>query len=270
MTARRTMPQASSTQGGQALTEFIVVLVAVLPLFLLIPLIAKYQDIGSSTQLASRYVAFEATTRNDTAGTWKPEAQLRDEVARRFFSNPDAPIKTADVAGDFKADQNLFWRDPGGEPLIRSLQSDLQLSFGPGQAATHAGAFSASVDGAPFEAHGALDLQARGIYRANVRAKLANAPAGLKFFRPFDAIDLAVARSTSLVPEPWSSTGPLQVESRVAGGALFPASQLSSFNAMVGAAIGAIDAPGGIQGPMLGRLDFWRDVVPQDRLRSGN
>ena len=38
----------------------------------------------------------------------------------------------------------------------------------------------------------------------------------------------------------------------------------------VDAAVSIIDLPGRLSGPKLGKLDFWRDVVPEDRLRSGN
>lgn len=44
-------------QRGQALTEFLVISVAMVPLFLLMPVIAKYQDVSHSTQMASRYSA---------------------------------------------------------------------------------------------------------------------------------------------------------------------------------------------------------------------
>jgi hypothetical protein len=86
---------------GQALTEFLVIALALIPLLLLTPLIAKYQDVANAVQMASRYVTFEAMTRNDAQSTWKTPGQLAGEVQRRFFSNPDAPVKTGDVAGNF-------------------------------------------------------------------------------------------------------------------------------------------------------------------------
>jgi hypothetical protein len=261
----------ASRQRGQALTEFLVAAVAIVPLFLLIPLVAKYQDISNSTQLASRYVAFEATVRNDSVNTWKPEIQLQQEVARRFFSNADAPIKTADAAGNFKAHQNLFWRDPIDSPLIRDLGTDVRLSFGPGNSAAHAGAFTGASDGTPFPLHTQLGLPARGIYTANVAVDVANLPTGLRFFQPFDTINLSMRRSTSVVIDAWTAKDPAQVESRIAGSpAIFPSASLASVSPAVDAAVTLIDLPGGLSGPRLGRLDFWRDVVPEDRLRSRN
>jgi hypothetical protein len=262
----------SHRQSGQALTEFLVAAVAVVPLFLLIPLIGKYQDISNSTQMASRYVAFEATVRNDSTGSWEPEGQLAQEVVRRFFSNPDAPIKTNDAAGNFKANQNLFWRDPVDKPLIADLGSDVKLTFGPDASTTQSGAFTSIADeGKPFPGYEELGLQTRGIYTAHVAVKLANVPSGLKFYEPFDKLDLTMTRSTSIAIGPWTAKDPAQVESKIAGSAaFFPAGKLAEVSPLVDAAVTIIDAPGGISGPKLGKLDFWRDVVPEDRLRSGN
>lgn len=256
---------------GQALTEFLVIALALVPLFLLIPVIAKYQDINHATQMASRYVAFEAMTRNDSVSSWKPEEQLASEVRRRFFGNADAPIKTNDVAGNFMAHQNLFWRDPQGNALVRDFNSDVTVSFGFSNEATHNGAFSEASDGTPFLLRNELDLRARGVYTANVAVKLANLPGGVKFYEPFDKINLAITRSTSIAIDPWTAKDPQQVESKIASSAkVFPVGPLAAVSPVVDVAVTVIDLPGGLSGPRLGKLDFWRDVVPQDRLRSAN
>ena len=88
-------------QAGQALVEFLAMAAPLLGLFLLMPMIGKYQDIAHATQMASRYAAFDATVHNEAAGSYKPPTQLAAEVRRRYFSRPDAPIKTDDAAGDF-------------------------------------------------------------------------------------------------------------------------------------------------------------------------
>ncbi len=263
-----TVRSGAGRQRGQALTEFLVIALALVPLFLLVPMIAKYQDVSHSTQLASRYVAFDAMARNDSMSSWKPEAELADEVRRRFFSNSDAPIKTGDVAGDFKANQNLFWRDPNDKPLIKTF-SDVTVSYGSAAGATHGDGFSAARDGTPFTLSGPLGLNARGVYSANVSVALADLPAGIKSLEPFDTIKLAVTRGTSVLIDPWTGRGPSQVESRIAGSpAIFPVGALQGPSAIVDAAVTVIEYPGGISGPRLGRLDFWRDVVPEDRLQK--
>jgi hypothetical protein len=166
--------------------------------------------------------------------------------------------------------QNLFWRDPNDAPLVKDLNSDVSISFGAGNSASHDGGFSSAGDGTPFDPlHTQLALQARGIYTANVSVKIANLPAGLKFYEPFDKINLSIARSTSVAIDPWTAGSPAQVDSKIAGNpAIFPASSLAAVSSQAGAAITAIDPLGGIAAPKLGQLDFWTDVVPQDRLRS--
>ena len=266
--ACRTCARACA-QRGQALTEFLVAAVALVPLFLLFPLIAKYQDIAHTTQLASRYLAFDAFTRNDSVGSAKPESQLADEVRRRFFSNADAPIKTDDIAGNFLAHQNLFWRGPSNAALIRDFGSDVRVSFGAGNSPGHDAGFGTASDGVPFILHSQLALRARGVYTANVSVALANLPAGLKFFEPFDRIDLNVGRSTSVAIDPWAAKDAAQVEAKIAGHPdIFLTGPLVALTPGVDAAVRAIDAPGGSTGPLLGQLEFWRDVVPNDRLKA--
>lgn len=264
------------SQHGQALTEFLTLAIALVPIYLLIPVIAKYQDIASQVQMASRYVAFEAMTRNDGQSTWKAPGELAGEVRRRFFSNADAPIKTNDIAGNFLANQNLFWRGPDGAALITDFNKDVSVSFGATHGSDHTDAFSAAKDGLPFNGvagSGAgvktaeqLGLAAQGIYTANVTVNLANMPAGLKLLEPFDKLDLAMSRHTSTVINGWQAKGPEQVESRIDNGLLVPATGLRHVAPAMSASVALVEA-GHVQGPKLGQLAFWRDVVPPDRLK---
>ncbi len=259
-----------SAQRGQSLTEFVAVALALVPLFLIVPLIGKYQDIGHMTQLASRYVAFDATVRNNATGTFKPEAQMADEVRRRFFSNSDAPIKTGDTAGNFTAHRNMMWVDTTREPLIKDFATDVTVSYGPSESATHDDAFTPTAASAtPFQpvagdVRKALGLSEPGIYRGNVSVILANVPN----LPPFDAIDLAMTRQTSLIIDPWAARDPQDVERRINTEVLFPVSALAEISSLADPVIATIDWPGAIPAPKLGQLEFWRDVVPQDRLRT--
>lgn len=256
-------------QRGQALTEFLAVAFALIPLFLLVPVIAKYQDISHATRMASRYAGFDATTRNDSQNTWKPESQLADEIRRRFFSNSDASIKTNDVAGDFKAHRNPFWSDLQGNPLIQNF-SDVSVTFGSGNGTGHANGFSGASDGGPFNLvpianADAMELRARGIYTANVTVNLANLPSGIRSIEPFNNIDLSIRRDTSLVIDPWTSRSPEQTEERF--GKLAPLNDaLSSIQPLISLAILFVELPGKVSPPRFGELERWRDVVPQDRL----
>ena len=265
-------PSHCADQRGQALTEFLVLAVALVPMFLLVPMIAKYQDLSHATQLASRYVAFDAINRGGLAGdnAWSPPAVLADEVRRRFYSNSDAPIKTGDVAGDFDANRNLFWRDPYGHPLIKSF-SDVTLSFGDGESTQTAG-FSAASDATVFNKiplanakH--IGLASPGIYTANVSVALANLPAGIRSIEPFDKLDLSIQRRTSLLFDPWNSTTTARTENRVA--TLAPLnSLLNTIDPLIKLAIGYVDLTE-VEAPKFGKLSLWRDAVPADRLKPG-
>ncbi len=263
---------ANVGQGGQALTEFLVLAVALVPLFLLVPMIAKYQDLNHATQLASRYVAFDAINRGGLTGDndWTPPAQLADEVRRRFYSNTDAPIKSGDVAGDFDANRNLFWRDPYGNPLIKNF-SDVAVSFGNG-AATQTGGFSAASDAAvfnkiPFANANHIGLASPGIYTAHVSVALANLPSGIRSIEPFDQLNLSIQRHTSLLFDPWSSTTTARTEARVAK--LAPLTTvLNTIDPLIKIAIGFVDLTE-VKAPEFGKLSVWRDAVPTDRLKPG-
>lgn len=269
LTATMNFEKRYRRQGGQALTEFIVVAVAMVPLLLLVPMIGKYQDLAHATQMASRYAAFDATIFGNTTGfnPWKPPAQLADEIRRRYYGNANAPVKTGDVAGEFESDRNVAWRDPYGNALIRNF-NDVSVSFGE-DAATQEGGFDSATDGNVFNAvpiakASRIGLQARGVYNANVSTKLANLPAGIKSIQPFDTLDLSIRRHTSLLFDPWSAPDTERTESRVK--TLAPLnSAVSALSPFIDIAIFAIDM-GKFTGPKFGNLKAWRDVVPADRL----
>lgn len=263
-------------QRGQALTEFLVACLALVPLFLLMPMIGKYQDVSHSALMASRYVAWEATNRHPGVNSWKPEDQLALEVRRRFFSNSAAPIKTADVAGDFAAHRNLAWTDGFGNPLISRIDRDVTVSFGAGQGASHASALSSASDGHPFRGlppwgFDRFGLSRQGIYTANVSVALANLPAGLRFVQPFDDINLRITRSSSLIVDPWSARNPETVQDRLDATTLHPGRAMGFMAPVVDLAVQVFEGTplglGNIRGPRLGQLDYWQDVVPSDRLR---
>ena len=246
------------------------------------PMIANYQDIAHATQMASRYLAFEATTRNDGMSTWKPVDQLASEVRRRFFSNTDAPIKTGDTAGNFMAHQNLFWRDPKGDALIKDIGNDVKISFGSGNSADHSGAFSGASDGNPFENpvfkyDNLLGLQAKGIYTGNITVVVANLPSEengyTKSYDEFRNIGLTMTRHTSVLVDSWTGKDPAHVESCINNPLLFPGELLAGVKPFTDAAAAVMELPKYLPapcltcGPKLGDLHFWSDVVPADRLK---
>ncbi len=259
--------------SGQALAEFLIVALALVPLLLLVPVIGKYQDLSHVTQIASRYAGFDATIRNDVQNNWKPESELANEVRRRFFSNSDAPIKTNDVADNSVAYRNPLWSDLKGNPLINKF-SDVSVTFGMAGSSSHADAFSGAGDGAvfnriPIANANAMGLRAQGVYTANISVVLANLPSGIRSLEPFDNIDLSIKRHTSVVIDGWASPSPAETESRF--GNMVPLNTVlgSPIQTLVDFGVSVVELAQ-VKPPKFGRLETWRDVVPTDRLKPAN
>lgn len=276
---RRSAPQHDSS--GQATAEFVVLALALIPLLVLIPYIARYQDISHTTLLASRYAAFDAINYDfDDVSRWKTEEKLADEVRRRYFSNPGAAVKTGDTAGEFKAHRNPFWHDPNGDPLIRNF-ADITISRSKWRneenySTTDRNSSSSDHDGDPFilmDIHGnrSFNLKARGIYRASTSVQLANLPEGLKFYEPFDSIDLSMTRTTALLIDPWTAKSPDDVIKRIeASPEVYPAAgsvygaPITTIKTVLAPWVTVVDL-GLVDAPSIGKLQDWKDVVPKDR-----
>jgi hypothetical protein len=274
MSAARRLPVAAAARG-QALVEFLALALVLVPFLLLLPMIAKYQDIAHAADMAARYVAFDATVNNDATTGWKPDGQLAGEVRRRFFSNATAPVKTNDIPGDFKADQNLFWRDPKDNALIRSFDDDVRISFGESASLDRNAGFRGAADGTPFVGHGVMDLGARGVFRGNVSVRVANLPDSLtgptKSYDRLKSLDLVIRRHVDLTPDAWTASGPGQVASRIDKDAINAGTNLKTLHLpeLVEVAAIVLEIPTGCTshcGPKIGELEYWQEVVPADRI----
>jgi hypothetical protein len=236
-------------QHGQAMTEFVVLALVLVPLLLILPLIGKYVDMMQAAEAASRYVAFEGVARNSSNG-WKDDTQLAAEVRRRFFSTSDAPVKTGDVAGDFAAHRNPVWSDAAGHPLIERFVDSVgvrtQVSgLNPLASAVFAGALGLSRD---------------NLYTGAVTVRPANVPR----LAPFDAIGLAITRRTVLLTDAWTLRDNADVRRRIeSAGPMVP---IERMRALVGV---AGQLPTLVFDPPLRVGDFDWDIVPCDRLIGG-
>jgi hypothetical protein len=124
-------------QKAQALTEFIITAAFVLvPLFLMVPLIAKYIDIKHATINAARYQAWEYTVWHNAlddhdifnnfsaAGVpYKTPSETAAEAERRFFSRiqegtTTIPISPGDKGGWVVGEENPFWKDHAGNRIL--------------------------------------------------------------------------------------------------------------------------------------------------------
>lgn len=103
-------------ERGQAMTEFLVACLVLIPVFLAIPLLGKYMDINHSAVQGARYVAWERTV-------WTPgkksNTYLENEVRNRVFTRPGEPLRSGDANGP-PAQYNPLWTDPAGKPMLTS------------------------------------------------------------------------------------------------------------------------------------------------------
>jgi len=96
------------------MTEFLVVCMVLVPVFLAIPMLGKYMDIQHSTIQGTRYLAWERTVW--TPGN-KSDAQLENELRNRVFTGPATPVQAGDGSAA-PASYNPLWKDVGGRPML--------------------------------------------------------------------------------------------------------------------------------------------------------
>ncbi|HAF54732.1 MAG TPA: hypothetical protein DCL01_05830 [Thauera sp.] len=247
----RSCPRHNS---GQSIVEFLVLALVLLPLFLIVPLLGKQLDIAQTAAGASRYVAFEGMVRHGgSLQAWKSDAQLADEVRRRFFSASTAPVKTGDVAGNFSAHRNPFWTDHRGEALLPSFTANVGAASGRSALTQPTGAVFAA----------GMGLDTHNLHTGTVRVKLAD----VARLAPFDALGLSIERHTTVLVDPWSASGPAAVRSalrreRWGLESPFPFGPLEALTAPLKLIPLVLEGTGL---PDVGRID--PDIVPADRLR---
>lgn len=222
---RRNSPPTFRMESGQSLTELLVFSIVLVPVLLMVPLLGKYINLNQSALEAARYVAWERTVWADRAGSdpetiVKDDAQLQAEIRRRFFSDPDLPIKGSDGDGNAQAGPNPLWFDPAHRPLLARYEDvTAQTRNGPSPGPLYAAlrsVLSSLRMVTPFH------LNTDGLYTAEVQVKVADVP-GLK---PFDALGLRIERRNVILTDAWNAGSPDQVKRQVKG--LVPTSVLDT------------------------------------------
>jgi hypothetical protein len=248
-------PTCRQRQRGQSTVEFVVLALALVPFVISLSLLGTYLDLMNATEQASRYVAFEGVARN-TSSSWKTDAELAEEVRRRFFSNSDSPIKTADTAGDFAAHRNPLWTDHAGRPLLDTFadQVAVQTTVAGRNAIAAARLFAES-----------FDLPDQNWYTGTVTVR----PRGVPGFAPFDNVNLRIQRRTLLMADAWTARNVGDVRSRIEGSV--PAFPIGEVRERLNSPLPLLDLMGDVPTLIydpalrLGELPDW-DVVPCDRL----
>ncbi len=204
------MPTTSRSQmQGQALVELAVAAVVLVPLFLLIPIVAKYSHIKQMAQQAARNAAWEASVSASHALPARLDAERR--ALDRTFAAADAPIRSdvGSVAGRGAFDDQMLNTFSGRKLLERDdlHVPSLTQADSPGY-----------VDEAlvPIElataATGKFKLNKQGYVTANIRLNARDlktadgAPA--RYLAPFDNLGIGLDRRQSLLVDAWNASGP--------------------------------------------------------------
>ncbi len=297
----------TTPQRGQAMIEALIACALVLvPLFLAIPVIAKYLDIRSHVVQSARYAAWERTVwfggdaaeemgLGSVGNKWdaneKDDNSIRAEIGARILSNTGAgsSFSDGDKAGSsYVNGVKPLWRDRRGNTLLSSY-GDISGSYvndlAPG---FFNELFSPVMDVASVVSNFTVDTHAQ--YTANVGIavqKVAfNTNSGLGGCPGCPTEFLATGTTQSfaeknvLVANGWSANGPgslddfgdhpekITVYNQIRG--LTPTSLINPPSGAFRTALDVLQAVALVFFPELSTLDLGRievDKVPADRLK---
>jgi hypothetical protein len=188
-------------QRGQAMSELIVAMLAVLPLLLGVIYIGKYQDLKFSAVQASRYAAFDRVY--DPSSRHKTATVLAEETRARFFTDPmlknngavafqDSTQNSSNTNGTL----NQNWYGSGGDPIVTKYQ-DVSVNV---QNPSTNGTFIQGLDLA-----GKLNFKIDdpGIAQADVQVPLAN----VATFAALNNLNLKLDVSTAVLTDGFNAGG---------------------------------------------------------------
>ncbi len=268
----------NNRQRGQALAEFTIAAAAVLvPLFLMVPLLAKYQDMQATTIQAARYAAWERTVWIDDS-SWssntKSNAAIQGEIRTRFFADT-ATNKLQSTDATPAGSSKPLWRDQSGTPILASYGSALSKSQTPGTSDQILSAMVSIISpiGKVMGANG-FKLDMNSLYSVNASMQSANTAAISRAFTGQSAGTFALPGLTErnvLVSNGWSAKGPDAVKAQTESLALtsvFQRSPIDSIMNIVQTVLGTFVEELKPDSLKLGG-NIQVDRVPADRVSGG-
>ena len=245
-------------QRGQSLAEFLVVMLALTPLFAGIYYVGKYADLQQSAVQASRYAAFQRVMQPDEGRLSITE--IEDKLRARFFrrgrglnGNTDGEIRSSDSVAKVGAreGQVLLWRDLAGNSLLRD-QQQVTLAFE-----------SQAPQSVTQVVNGTADMifgqPNRGVHVANVEVSLIDHLRG-------GNDPLRIGASTAAMGGAWNSQGSRGVRSALLA------------NRAMAVTVGALELVGRPVSWIVGRVEdvgfelpcLKVEAVPTDRTSGGS
>jgi hypothetical protein len=196
------MNNGAQFQRGQSVTEFVVAMLVVIPLFLGVVYIGKYEDLKFSAVQASRYAAFDRVF--DPSARHKNSTVLAEETRARFFTDPMLKNNGAVAFQDSTQGQqgtkgtlNQNWYGTGGDPIVKQY-SDVAVNV---QNVVPSGIKIKGLD----ETAGKLNFKIAdpGIAKADVQVPLQN----VATFAPLSKLNLNLDVSTAVLTDGYNAGG---------------------------------------------------------------
>ena len=238
---------------GQSMTEFLVALAVLAPLFLAVTYAGRYGDILHSSVQASRYAAFQRAMQPSQATL--PDSKIEDQMRARFFVRGNfmhnGALQSDDSAVRLRGDTApTVWRDLSFQPLLTS-PNNVTLSMG--TAALNSGGAQQALN---FVSHEAGKTYS-GAAVANVEITLVN-----KMDLSSHATrNLSIGATAAAVGDTLSSSG--SQATRDAAATVVPLHHVpAALNGFLNAAMHLFEQ----NGPTLGCIK--PDVVPTGRLQG--
>lgn len=252
-------------QSGQAASEFLIIMLVLVPLFLLVPMLGKISDLNQTAIQASRYAAFERTI-NPAAN--KSDEMILAETKARFFQKVEGQIQSAQNTTHLDEYKNPMWRAFGNDYLIQSVGNDVVLSL---KNETTPGTVASNISTKISELAKDSNLTSDGLYSATVNIDIAAnkfLPANSGCSANNQSMFACLSRHTVILGDTWNASGDPssnQVVERVKP--FVPTNKFSELEKITGA-IGNLPLLEEWQGFKPGFIA--PDVIPADRLSSNN
>ncbi|MBV8634159.1 MAG: hypothetical protein JO002_06690 [Burkholderiaceae bacterium] len=245
--------------------------IALLPLFLLIPLLGKYIDVKLNTIAASRKLAFECTVNAAACSNLDAHTDIVDGLRSQYFRQNGQEVLANDPPNDVVNDdpnRNQLWVDRKGKALIENY-SDIgavvdPVTFNPLQSA---GIFSnvnlfGSVLGAGPSLFG-FDVT-NGLYNARVQVNLSKSQTA-DFTTELYSMPLKIQQHTAVLSDAWNASGAADVSGRVHTADSIP-DQAASVAYLPATTLITLASPFEAHAGEFHLHAFDPDVVPFDRL----
>ncbi|HEX9625532.1 MAG TPA: hypothetical protein VGA00_01180 [Acidiferrobacterales bacterium] len=236
-------------------------MLAMLPLFMLLPVLGKLSDMNESAIIASRYMAWERTLASPAV---KSDAEIRDEMRKRMFADSRLFIATGDAPDQADAAQHVsLWSQIHPErPRLLENFSDVNMGIRedrvPGNASDLL--YAAKDLLTAFDSDDRFNVNTAGLYRADVDVKTGFQPQGS------DSL-LRIRRHMVILADGWAASapsgGPDSAAERVRG--MVPTDRMNDMEIeRVTSLLGSFPLTQEIRGFEAGAIT--PEIVPPDRL----